>query len=109
VKGISRLMAWIILVPLTVVMIAFAIANRHDVAIRLDPVPIAIDMPLFAAIFLGIFLGLMTGGFAAWLRARKWRRAAARERRRADELARELAARDQAGASDDDKALAKVA
>src|SRR5262249_31613326 len=83
-----------ILVPLAIVLIVFAVANRQIVTISLDPFDsdhpaFSLTAPLFILIFVLVGLGVLLGGIAAWLRQRKWRGRA----RRAEAEARELRAR----------------
>ena len=73
----------LILVPIGVVLILFAVANRQWTAVSLDPFSpespaLATHLPLFLAILLALMVGVIVGGIAAWLRQRKWRRAARR-------------------------------
>ena len=63
------------------VVIIFAVANRHVVAFSFSPLPWAIDIPLFALVLLTFALGVITGGIAAWSsRLRKARKAKARKK-----------------------------
>ena len=83
----------LILVPLTIVIVAFAIANREIIAVSFDPFDFAqpayaVKMPLFILIFVLVGVGVVIGGIAAWLRQHKWRVRA----RRAEAEARELRA-----------------
>src|SRR5262245_17620326 len=83
-----------IVVPLVVVIIAFAVANRQIVTISFDPFDatrpaLALTAPLFILIFVLVGLGVLIGGAAAWFKQHKWRALA----RRADAEARELRAR----------------
>ena|SRR5438270_8220632 len=78
---IRKLVLVIILVPLAVAFITFAVANRQIVVVSLDPFDqshpaIAISLPLFALILVFIIGGVVVGGVAAWLKQSKWRRAA---------------------------------
>lgn len=78
VKGIF---SWLIGLPVAVVGIGFAVANREWVTISFDPLnrahPFAtIAMPLWALFFCGIFLGIFLGWFVAWRGAARHRRAA---------------------------------
>ena len=91
-RPLANLVSWLLLAPLAVLMIAFAVANRGPVEIRLDPLPFTIDAPLFAFAYLCVFLGLLCGGLAAWLAGARWRRLA---RARGRELARVAAEREQ--------------
>jgi uncharacterized integral membrane protein len=90
-----RKIAWaLILVPLAVLIIAFAVANRHDVTVSLDPFStdhpaLALTQPLFVVIFVVLILGVVIGGAASWLRHGRWRRLA----RRLDRDAADLRAR----------------
>ena len=90
-------MAAVILVPLAVVIVAFAVANRQNVTISLDPfnpdVPAAsVTKPLFIVILAVLILGVIIGGVAAWLRQTKWRRTARRLEREVTNLRAEVAA-----------------
>jgi uncharacterized integral membrane protein len=85
-----KVLAAVILVPLAVVIIAFAVANRQIVTVSLDPFsadhPAAsLTLPLFALVIVLLIVGVLIGGIAAWLRQSKWRRTARRlEREIAD-------------------------
>lgn len=73
----------LILVPIALVLILFAVANRQWTAVSLDPFSadapaLAVHLPLFLAILLALMGGVIVGGVAAWLGQRKWRRAARR-------------------------------
>jgi uncharacterized integral membrane protein len=85
-----RLIPLLLLPVATIVLIAFAIANRNAVVVSFDPLPFERPWPLFAIVFVALGLGIVVGGTATWVGQRKWRRLA-RERRRANEaLQREL-------------------
>ena len=83
----------LILVPLAIVLITFAVANRQTVVVSLDPFDqahpaLAVALPLFALVLVLLIGGVIVGGVAAWLKQAKWRRAA----RLAEAEARELRA-----------------
>ena len=62
------------------VVIIFAVANRHAVTFSLSPLPWDIDIPLFALVLLTFALGVIAGGLAVWsTRLKKARRAKARQ------------------------------
>ena len=76
---LRKIVAAVILVPLAIIIVAFAVANRQIVTVSLDPFSPAarrptVTLPLFALIFVLLILGVVIGGFAAWLRQGKWRR-----------------------------------
>ena len=90
---IRKIVAAVILVPLALVIIAFAVANREAVVVSLDPFDrahpvLSLELPLFALILALVIGGVVVGGVAAWLRQGRWRRAA----RLAEAEARELRA-----------------
>lgn len=71
----------IVLIPLALIIIAFAVANRQTVAFTLDPFGIAttslnFELPLFALAFALVILGVILGGIATWMKQGHWRRAA---------------------------------
>jgi len=86
----------VILIPLAVIMIGFAVANRQAVTISFDPFDAghpaySMTLPLFVMIFLLLILGVLIGGTAAWLRQSRWRAAARRAESRNRDLHAELA------------------
>ena len=90
---IRKIVSALILVPLAIVLITFAVANRQIVIVSLDPFDQAHPaltraLPLYLLMLMLLIGGVVVGGIAAWLRQGKWRRAA----RRADAQARELRA-----------------
>ena len=76
-----RLLSWIIGLPVALVLIGFAVANRHVVEVSFDPLSqqdpwASLAVPLWTVLFFGIFSGLVVGWIGAWLKQGKWRRAA---------------------------------
>ena len=79
-----------ILIPLGLLILVFAVANRQIVTFSLDPFgttspadPLVFAMPLFALATVLVIIGVLVGGIATWFRQGKWRRLA---RQREDEL-----------------------
>jgi uncharacterized integral membrane protein len=71
----------VILIPLALLIVAFAVANRQIVAFTLDPfglagAPLNFQAPLFALAFALVIVGVVIGGIATWLKQSHWRRAA---------------------------------
>ncbi|MGH6683397.1 MAG: LapA family protein [Pseudolabrys sp.] len=78
-----KIITAIIIVPLAMVLVAFAVANRQMVTLSFDPFSsaspaYAATLPLFLIILAVLILGVLIGGFAAWIRQGKWRRNARR-------------------------------
>ena len=71
----------VVLIPLGLIFVVFAVANRHLVTVSFDPFnstdpSIAITLPLFVVIIAVAIAGVAAGGCATWFRQRRWRRAA---------------------------------
>ncbi len=89
----KKLLTWIVLPPVALGIIAFAIANRGDVVVNLDPLPWAFAAPLYVVARASVFVGLLAGAAAAWSSGSKWRRLARAKRREAERLTAELGQR----------------
>ncbi len=84
----------LLLLPVAIVVVLFAVANRAPVQISFDPFTrpeplLSITLPLFAVIFAAVALGVVIGGVASWLAQGKHRRAERRFKREARHLRRE--------------------
>ena len=71
----------LVVIPLGILFIVFAVANRHLVTVSFDPFnstdpSVAVTLPLFVVIIVVAILGVAAGGMATWFRQRHWRRAA---------------------------------
>ncbi len=78
---LRKIVSAIIIVPLVVVLIGFAVANRQAVTVSFDPFDqahpaYALTLPLFGIVFVILIVGVLVGGIAAWLKQSHWRRAA---------------------------------
>ncbi len=76
-----KIVSALIVVPLAVVIIVFAVANRQSVTVSFDPFSssapaYAATLPLFVIIFTVLIIGVLVGGIAAWFGQAKWRRVA---------------------------------
>ena len=62
----------LILIPIAIIVIAFAVANRQMVSVSFDPFTppeVAtgfVAAPLFVLLFLALFVGIILGGIATW-------------------------------------------
>lgn len=75
----------IITLPLTILFVVFAIANRQSVTVNFWPFGIALDMPLFMLALGLLACGAVVGGLLTWFPLLRWRaRAKSRERRVAE-------------------------
>ena len=86
----------LIFLPLGLILIVFAVANRHFVTVSFDPFnstnpAVAASLPLFALIIAVAMLGVIVGGLATWFGQHHWRRAARRHEADARDARAELA------------------
>ena len=75
---ISRLFTLLLAFAGAVILIALALANRHWVTLKLDPLhpdnPIVfIPLPFYVFLFGAVVLGIALGGMATWMSQGKWR------------------------------------
>ncbi len=76
------LLRLIVLIPLLLLFLYFAEANRAPVKLSLDPFPgggtagLSFEPPLYLVVLVSIATGVLLGGFSSWLAHRKIRRAA---------------------------------
>lgn len=94
---INKMVGWLVLVPLCAMLIAFALANRHLVAVNLNPFVGAppegaggYGTPLFVILYVVLLVGVLLGGIASWFAQAPQRRRERHWRREAQALAQEL-------------------
>jgi uncharacterized integral membrane protein len=92
---IRKVVTVVLLVPLAVILIGLAVANRQTVTVSFDPFDAAnpayaASLPLFVLILILVIFGVILGGVAAWLRQARWRWAARRAEKENQELRLEL-------------------
>lgn len=81
--------SWILTLPLIVVAVIFAIANREPITLDLWPLEASPRLPLFVILLACVGFGVAVGGLATWLSAAPARQRARQARRRVAELERE--------------------
>jgi uncharacterized integral membrane protein len=86
----------LVVIPLGLILIVFAVANRHLATVSFDPFnsvdpSVAITLPLFVVIIAVAMAGVIAGGMATWFRQRRWRRAARQHEADARQARAELA------------------
>jgi uncharacterized protein YpmB len=87
---LRRILRWIIWVPVAIIVISFAVANRQWTRLSLDPFSstspfLTIEMPLWALFIFGVFIGLIVGWMMCWFAQGRHRKLA---RERAKDVAR---------------------
>jgi uncharacterized integral membrane protein len=91
-----KFLTGLVLIPLGVIFVVFAVANRHAVTVSFDPFnstdpSLGVRLPLFLVIIAVAILGVVAGGTATWFRQRHWRRAARRHEAEARQMRAQLA------------------
>jgi len=81
-----RLINWILLSPLILIAISFAVSNREAVDLTLWPLPFSVSMPLVLFGFIMILIGFLAGGCASWFAGQNKRKQARDTRKKASEL-----------------------
>ena len=78
----------LVLIPLGLVVLLIALANRHEVRFSLDPIQsvnpaVAYDLPLYWLIFASLAGGVLLGGIWTWIGQGQHRKQARYERKEA--------------------------
>jgi uncharacterized integral membrane protein len=98
-----KLLRWLFLVPLAIVLVLLAVANRAPVTLSLDPFSreapaFAFTLPLFVALLAAVVVGVVIGGVAAGIGRMRWRYRTKKAEREAEKLSAENDALFQASA-----------
>ena len=88
---IQKIVRALILIPLAIVIVSFAVANRQTVTVSFDPFDrvdpaFSVAVPLYVLILALVIAGVIVGGVAAWMRQGKWRWRARRAETQAHHL-----------------------
>lgn len=75
----NRFLLIVVFVPLAVILIALAVANRDPVAFTLDPFNpgnpvLTLTLPLFIFLFLALAIGMVVGSLATWVKQGRYRK-----------------------------------
>jgi hypothetical protein len=92
---LNRFTLIVILIPLAVILIALAVANREFAAFTIDPFnpgnpALTIQMPLFVLLFATLGLGMIVGSLATWFKQGRYRKLA-RQRDKEAQILRDAA------------------
>ncbi len=108
----KRIIGWLVLVPLCLIVLVFALANRHMVTVNFNPL-VSVDdpapgmgMPLFLVIYAVLFIGISLGGLAVWFTQAGHRKAERRYKRENSDLRTELSRARRTPARAEDPTLA---
>jgi uncharacterized integral membrane protein len=83
--------SWIVTLPVTLVVVIFAVANRELAVLSFWPLPWSAGLPIWLIVLGCLLAGFLLGATVAWLSGGPRRRRARQTAERARELARQLA------------------
>lgn len=103
---ITRILKFVVVVPVAIILIVLSVANRHLVTLALNPfrpedTMLSLSLPFFAFLLVALMIGVILGSAATWLaqgkhrkrardeaqEARKWRDEAGRQRNQLEQAA----------------------
>jgi uncharacterized integral membrane protein len=87
---LRRLIWLVVALPVALLLVTLALANRHPVRLVLDPFrpadpTVSVVLPFYYYLFGMLLVGVVIGGTVVWLKQARWRRNA---RQRATEASR---------------------
>lgn len=88
---LSRIVLVLVVVPLAIILVALAVANRAVTPFTLDPFNpgnpgLTVELPLFVYLFAAVVIGMVVGSVATWFRQGRYRRIARERSREVDRL-----------------------
>lgn len=90
---ISKVLSFIILVPLALLLVVFCVSNRGAVTLSFDPLgtmpQFNFALPLFLLLMVAVIAGVILGGLGTWFTQAHYRRKAWRRKNEVDRLRRE--------------------
>lgn len=94
----NRFALVLVFVPLAIILIALAVANRAPVAFTVDPFnpgnpALTYTLPFFVFLFAALALGMLVGSLATWFRQGRYRKLARQRAIEAESLKQAAGAR----------------
>lgn len=88
---LNRFMLIVVFVPLAIILVALAVANRGMASFTLDPFnpgnpALTWQLPLFALLFAALALGMIIGSLATWMKQGRYRKLARQRGQEAEVL-----------------------
>jgi uncharacterized integral membrane protein len=90
VQPASKLLYWLIALPIGLILIVFSVSNRGGVVVSFSPLPFEMSIPLFLLVFAVFVVGVLVGGLLGWMGGHGARRRARERKHRIAELERTL-------------------
>jgi uncharacterized integral membrane protein len=85
-----KVLFWLLFTPFAVLTSVFAVNNRGEVALSLDPFPYTLTLPVYLAVLSAALFGFLMGTALVWIVQGRWRRLARRNARQVNALERDL-------------------
>ena len=94
---LNRFILIAVFVPLAIILVALAVANRGSASFTMDPFnpgnpALTWQMPLFVLLFAAVAVGMVIGSLATWIKQGRYRKMA-RQRSQEAEMLRQAASR----------------
>jgi uncharacterized integral membrane protein len=86
VQPASKLLYWLIALPIGLILIVFSVSNRGGVVVSFSPLPFEMSIPVFLLVFAVFVVGVLVGGLLGWMGGHGARRRARERKRRIAEL-----------------------
>jgi len=94
---VNKIVGWVVLVPICLGLVIFALANRQFVVINFNPFASGTvtaepgyGVPMFVVLYVVLLIGVLAGGIATWFAQAHHRRRERHWRREAQNLTGEL-------------------
>lgn len=87
----NRFVLIAVIVPLAIILVALAVANRGTVPLTLDPFnpgnpALTLQQPLFVLLFAAVAIGMIIGSVATWFKQGHYRKMARQRAQEAEAL-----------------------
>ena len=85
-----KVLFWLLFLPLVALAAVFAVNNRGEMTLGLDPLPYTVSLPVYMAVLFAALAGFLVGSALVWVAQGKWRRMARRNTRQMNALERDI-------------------
>lgn len=72
-RFLTRLIGWILAGLILLGAILLMVGSRDLVTLRLELLPLQVELPLFAAVLIAAVIGFVCGGIVMWISQSRWR------------------------------------
>jgi len=86
-----RILSWIVTLPITLLVVLFAISNLDQITLHLYPFPLDMPISIAALTLIQLFIGFLLGAIVTWIGDRHRRRETRLLNKRTVELEQSLA------------------